>query len=157
VAVAQLYPSDDPESGQAILTALAVWTGSRTRALHVHAARATTFLAVRAAPPPADRWPALLHHAAGSEEVRDLLLGLWRATLTEPMVAAKGWQTLLLWLLRPDEHDELHEFTVAFATELFGTGALRSRAAFHLSQWLLHHADAPVIRQVRDNLRKENP
>lgn len=156
-AVAQLYQPDDQESGQAILTALAVWTGSRTRALHVHAARAITFLAVRAAPPPADRWPALLHHAAGSDEVRDLLIGLWRATLTEPMVAAKGWQTLLLWLLRPDEHDELHEFTAAFATELFRTGALRSRAAFHLSQWLLHHAGAPVIRQVRDNLRKDNP
>ncbi len=157
VAVAELHQPDDPESGHAILTELAHWTEDRTRSLHVHAARATTLLARRTAPPPADRWPALLHHAAGSGEARELLLGLWRATLTEPMVAARGWQTLLLWLLRPDRTDELHEFTVAFATELLRTRELRSRAFFHLSQWLPLHPDAQTLHQVRDDLRKENP
>jgi hypothetical protein len=73
------------------------------------------------------------------------------------MVAARGWQTLLLWLLWPDEVDELHEFTVGVATDLLRTRELRARAYFHLSQWLPRHPAAQALRHVRDNLRKENP
>jgi hypothetical protein len=151
-AVARLDQPDDPESTFAILTMLATWTGDRTRSLHVHAARAVTLLADRTASPPHDRWPALLRQAAERQETRDLLVELWRAALTEPMVAVRGWQALLKWLLMPDEIDELHEFTVAFATELVDTPLLRARAVFHLSQWRHRHHDAPVLRRLRDNI-----
>lgn len=152
VAVAALHQPDDPETGLAVLTELGRWTEDRTRSLHVHAARAVTFLAHRTASPPHDRWPALLRQAAENQEARDLLVTLWRATLAEPMVAAKGWQALLTWLLRPAEPGELHEFTVAFATDLLRIPVLRARAVFHLSQWLPRHPDALVLHQVRHNL-----
>lgn len=59
---------------------------------------------------------------------------------------------LLAWLLRPTEVDELHEFTVAFATDVLNTPMLRARAVFHLSQWRHRHPDALVLRQLRDTI-----
>jgi hypothetical protein len=94
----------------------------------------------------------LLRLAAEDQEARDLLLGLWRTALTEFRVAIHGWQMLLVWLLRPDEVDELFEFTLEFATDLLNTPMLRTRAVFYLSQWLSRQPDAPVLRRLRDNL-----
>jgi hypothetical protein len=152
VAVSRLHDPDDPEASLAILTELARWTGDHRRSLHVHAARALTLLAHRAASPPHDQWPSLLRLAAEDQEARDLLLGLWRTALTEFRVAIHGWQMLLVWLLRPDEVDELFEFTLEFATDLLNTPMLRTRAVFYLSQWLSRQPDAPVLRRLRDNL-----
>jgi hypothetical protein len=94
----------------------------------------------------------LLRQAEENQEARDLLIGLWRTALTELMVATRGWQALLMWLLRPDESDELSESTLAFATDLLSTPLLHARARFYLTQWLSRHPDAPVLRRLRDNL-----
>jgi hypothetical protein len=154
-AVAQLHEPDKPESGLAILRELAAWTRDDIRSLHVHAARAVTFLAHWTAPPPDERWPALLHLADQDPEAWDLLIELWRAALTEFMVAARGWQMLLAWLCRPEEAGDLADVTVVFATELLRSPLVRSRALFHLTQWLPRYPDTPVLGRLRDNLRKD--
>jgi hypothetical protein len=154
-AVAQLHEPDDPESGLMILRELAAWTKDGTRSLHVHAARALTFLAHWTAPPPDERWPALLHLADTHPEAWELLLDLWRAALTEFMTAARGWQMLLAWLCRPEETGELADTTVRFATELLSSPVVRSRARFHLTHWLSQYVDSPVLDQLRNNLRKD--
>jgi hypothetical protein len=150
-AVAQLYR---PESGPAILAELTRWAHARERCLHVHAARALTFLAQREAPAPDDDWPDLLRTARDDTEVWALLIELWRTALTEFMTAARGWAVLLMWLLGPTEDGELRDVTTRFATELLSAPMVRARARFHLNQWLPRHEDSPVLWQLRDNLRE---
>lgn len=157
-AVAALYQPDQNESAHMILEELGRWTQDRTRCLHVHAARALTFLAHRTAPPPDDRWPALLRLATEDTATWELVTELWRAALTEPMTAARGWQVLFAWLHRPAEFDEpgeLGEVTERFATELLRAPVLRFRARFHLTQWLDRYPDLPVLRRLLDNLRRD--
>ncbi len=157
-AVAGLYQPDQAESARVLLEELRRWTQDRARCLHVHAARALTFLAHRTAPSPDDRWPALLRLATEDTETWDLLTELWRATLTEPMAAARGWQVLLAWLHRPSEAGEpgeLGEVTERFATDLLRAPVVRFRAQFHLTQWLARYPDLTVLRRLLDNLRRD--
>jgi hypothetical protein len=152
-AVVQLYEPDRPESGTAILEELTHWAEGE-RCLQVHAARSLTFLAHRMAPPPDERWPALLLAARDDATCHTALTGLWQTALTEPMIATRGWDVLLSWILRADGHDDLEEVTTQFAAAVLNAPPLRARAPFYLAQWRSAHAEIAIVRRLQENLRK---
>lgn len=155
-AVAQLYRPDEPDTGRIVLAELSRWAGDDERCLQAQAARALTFLTHREASPPDEHWPALLLLAAGDPEAWSRLVGLWQTALTEPTTGIRSWEVLRVWLLRADEHPDVHDAVLRLATEVLRTPPVRSRALFTLTQWRSRHAGTSIVRRIHDTLRKDD-
>ncbi|HEX2132697.1 MAG TPA: hypothetical protein VHH15_14165 [Actinophytocola sp.] len=153
-ALAHVYRPDDPEFAHVVLDELSRWARDGERCVRVHAARALTFLAHRPAPAPDDCWPALLCLARADRVARDRLVELWRATLTEPRTATRGWEALLAWFVRADGRGELDQATERFAGELLHHHAVYVRARFHLELWRHRYPELSILRRLHDNLSK---
>lgn len=144
-----------PRYAATFLRELVTWCLHDDWLVRLHAGRAMLRLAQRVRDTRGVPEPELLSLARDDIEVRATLVWLWQVALTQPFTAFEAWDALGAWLVAVGDDQVSASELTAFATDVWATTSLRTRARFHLEhRWQRQIPNKSLVAQLTQHVKE---